>query len=133
MRRFHKILTEEFDWRACSGDETDDQSGEHAITVLPWRAREVRSWGDTLDKLHLTSRFPNGIRATVGSFPHPRFDPQLTLNGGSKIETHMNVPVKGLPVNFYDPQWFATLTRSQRSALDVQPHLDLNFAPQFIE
>jgi hypothetical protein len=112
---------------AMSGDETDHTHGQvrYAVTKLPWRSTAVKGLLKTLDLVHLSSRFSSTGRAKRGAFPHRR-----TLS--SRIEQDAT-PVRGLPRNFYDPDWLHTLGKHERRALNVQDEVDLSLEPAVLK
>ncbi|EFI27285.1 hypothetical protein CC1G_14757 [Coprinopsis cinerea okayama7 len=125
-----------FNWECCSGDESEGPGPNRprykrrAITTLPWRAQWLREVMDVLDKLHLVLRFPDGVHATPGRFPTPRFDP-AALDPSRKIEeTVYAAPRHGLPGNFYDEVWLREENfQSQRKALGRDNDVIIEISP----
>ena len=81
------------------------------------------------DDLHLSMRFHPGRHRTVGNLPHTRV---LQLSD-QREERGFSAPVKGLPENFYDPDWLEDLDEHQKRNLDLQPGVDLTFPSRIIE
>lgn len=131
MQNFGK-LWENIPWYGCSGDETDSRRVPHChmITKLPWRAPAIRAWMQILDDLHLHTRFVSGLRATPGNFPYVRVEP---TKQAVRNERGMAQVVKGLPINFYCPDWLADLDEYDRHALAAEPAIDLAFSPNIIQ
>lgn len=132
MARFSKVWDDTNLW-ACSGDEIDPSTDEHVITTLKWRNPALRERMETLDRLHLTVRFPDGKNASAGNFVATRFDPLLRDNPEMKPERYNAKPPKGLPENFYNIEWLAGLTSAERHKLKMQPPLDFTFSNEILE
>jgi hypothetical protein len=122
MNRFRAIF-EQLPLEAMSGDETDHRGPDrrYNITTLSWRSPAIRAWMQVLDDLHLSTRFTQGKRTTAGKFPHAR------VQALGRNERHLDVPVKGLPSNFYNPDWLSSLDDYDRKDLRIQPAVDLTF------
>ena len=114
---------EKIPWQACSGDETDTPGDRYVITNLPWRASEARPWMQVFDDLHITARFRPGRCRTVGHLPHTR----VLQSSDQREERGFSAPIKGLPKNFYDPDWLENLDEHQKHNLNMQPAVDLTF------
>ena len=104
-----------------SGDESDHQRGqrEYAIVHEMWRNNTLlTNWLRILDLLQLHMKFNGMGRAARGNWPRVRklSSPRPELAGK---------PVAGLPLNFYDPAWYAALRDTQRAELRAQSELDL--------
>ncbi|KAL0945368.1 hypothetical protein HGRIS_000866 [Hohenbuehelia grisea] len=115
-------VMESLPWTAMSGDDTDHRNDDLSyIKAHPkWRSkdRDITDFFDTLDALHLSTRFADDGRPLPGQFPHRR-------KKSSREELVGNVPPH-LPVNFYDAKWLRNSKR--REELEVQPPVDLNFS-----
>ena len=103
-----------------SEDEGDHVNGEFRYVIInpPWRSSLVTSFLRLFDKIHLSSRFTSLGRPKRGAFPHRRF-PSRRVGQSRK-------PVPGLPRNFYDETWLASLEEFERDALNIQPERDLS-------
>jgi hypothetical protein len=128
MKRFRPVF-QSLPMAAMSGDETDHRGTErrYIITTLPWRSAAIRDWMQVFDDLHLTMRFTNGDRATAGKFPHTR----IALP--NRKERCLDAPVKGLPRNFYDDDFYARLNKLERKELNAQKPIDLTFTPEVLK
>lgn len=121
LESLYKFFSSRLDWRWCSGDLTDSD-GEQAITSFVWRSAALRAFFRRLDLLGLVLRFPDGVHASSGQFPTPRYDP--TENGLERIlEPHRGGVVKGLPLNCYDTDWYNALDDEDK--LDLDPMSDV--------
>ncbi|KAI1783900.1 hypothetical protein LXA43DRAFT_902667, partial [Ganoderma leucocontextum] len=109
-------------WEVCSGDESEsgksDDDGYYAVTTLPWRSREVIQWCGPFDVVSLLNHYKSDGKAKRGNLPRQR------RRGGTRVD-RKSVPVKGLPLNFYDAAWLDTLHDDARKALDIQPSMEL--------
>ncbi|KAL6299909.1 hypothetical protein BKA93DRAFT_741554, partial [Sparassis latifolia] len=109
---------------AMSGDESDHLGGgrggqrQYAIVKEEWRNDVLTPWLRTMDLLQLHTKFNEMGSAAPGNWPRVRKPSMRTVNPGC--------PVAGLPANFYNPQWLATLRRSQIEQLDIQPAMNVN-------
>ncbi|KAJ3539644.1 hypothetical protein NMY22_g4643 [Coprinellus aureogranulatus] len=130
---FYDIMANRLTWRACSGDEEDDEicqitgKNRHIITTLKWLSEEARDWMRQLDWIDLCRRFPDGQRSTSGNFPDPRYDPRDLPEREACPERFNNGVIKGLPENFYDEDW---LVGVDRDALNMQGSIDLTYPPE---
>ncbi|KAF7972056.1 hypothetical protein HWV62_19201 [Athelia sp. TMB] len=102
------------DVNGTSSDESDHESGHgdptYFISHKHWRSPEVTKALRTLDALHLATRFKECHEATSGSWPHIRTT-YAPLHS-------QRPPVCGLPLNFYNPEWYLAL--QENSPLDYQ-------------
>ncbi|KAF8969051.1 hypothetical protein BDZ97DRAFT_1654284 [Flammula alnicola] len=114
-------------WEAVSGDETDHRLGNnrYAITSLPWRARWIHQWMVVFDRLHLATRFQSG-RATAGAFPRVR------VANRYREDQECATPVRGLPRNFYDPDWLLRQDKGFIRWLDIQAEIDLRIPMELL-
>lgn len=126
MQRFEPVW-KIMPWYGVSGDETDHASNRHeeqfAITHLPWRSQdsEVTQWFRTFDYLHMSLRFTVDDRPGPGRFPRVRVPSR-------RQEQRNKTPPKGLPINFYDPGYLASLDDFERKKLRMAPRMDLSFS-----
>ena len=115
-----------------SGDETD-RCGTQPITgqrkflvVRPgWRSQEVTKWLRVIDNLYAIHRFSADGRASRGNWVRHRID-------SGKVDSDQ-LPVSGLPENFYDPAWLQGLSQEERNYLDVQPRVGLGHSVEVLE
>jgi hypothetical protein len=128
MKRF-SALFKHLSVEAISGDETDHRNGQprYAITTLPWRSPDIRQWMQTLDDIRFSARINGGNRIRGGNFPRPR----VFLS--NRKERHLDSPAKGLPRNFYNNDWFASLDKYDQEALHCKPAEDLTFTPEVLK
>ncbi|KAL0957382.1 hypothetical protein HGRIS_001184 [Hohenbuehelia grisea] len=116
-------VMESLPWTAMSGDDADHRKDDlRYIKAHPtWRSKmhNVTQFFETLDALHLSTRFADDGRPLPGQFPHRR-------KKSSREELFGSVP-HGLPENFYDAQWLEKSGR--REELGIKPPVDLNFSP----
>ncbi|KAF6759027.1 hypothetical protein DFP72DRAFT_844793 [Ephemerocybe angulata] len=133
MGAFHTILKHQLSWRGCSGDETDTEHGEPKrviITTLPWRAKWMRLWMQEIDDLYKAGRFEGRLKATVGNFPHSRFEPgKLDPTKEVLTEARHFKPVAGLPRNFYCEDWLKTLDEGHVRALEMKEEMLFELPP----
>lgn len=122
LNRF-KYIMQRMSHEVMSGDESDNDMGVFAIKVLPWRSKDTKvvHWFRTLDHLYLSTRFTTADRPKSGPLPHKRV---MT----SRIDHESSTP-KGLPRNFYDPNYLSSLDVQEREQLEIQDAVDLSFPP----
>lgn len=109
-----------------SADESDydDEGNVHyVVNQLPWRAGDLTQYVRALDVLHLSTRYKSSGRRMPGPLPHFRSTTPKRIDAGA-------TPVPGLPCNFYDKDWLATLDESELHALRIQDfEIDLHIPP----
>lgn len=107
-----------------SGDETDygwqgpENRKPRHVVVIDWRNPEVLLFFRILDALYTSTRFENDDKVDSGRFPNTR----VRSNAVVKAKV-----VRGLPQNFYNPEWLKLLTTSEIDDLEMQPSVELNF------
>ena len=111
-----------------SGDEMDTVHGRVIPTRLSWRSREVDEWFQHLDALYMSTRYNAEGRPKRGAFPTYR----QRRNVRPRDEVH-GAPVPGLPENFYDSDWLASLAEEDRIDLDVQPAISLEISDRLMQ
>ena len=79
----------------------------YVIRKLEWRSAELMRFLRTLDLLHLSTRFTSKGRPTQGNWPRHRVE--------GRVVDDTSPVIKGLPLNFYDPDWFLDLDPEQRA------------------
>ena len=130
MARFEKYIEildrgggmseDEPDWRSASGKIANSY-----IVVRPaWRSEEITSWLQVIDNVYLARRFTADGRVTPGNWIRNR------VRSGRVDRTA--VPIKGLPVNFYDKEWLMSLPPKKRRALRVGEASDLTHTKEMI-
>ena len=115
-----------------SGDETD-RCGRQPIrgqrkflVVRPgWRSKEVTDWLRVIDNLYTTHRFSVEGRASRGNWVRHRID-------SGRVDWNQ-LPVGGLPENFYDLAWLQGLSREEKDRLNVQPRVSLEHSAEVLE
>lgn len=99
-----------------SEDEAENQfEDDQAIKIFhtvegPWKDSNVTAFLHTLDRFALQDRIASGqpnqaLQARVRSHRPPR-------------NSHTRHAPRNLPINFYDPEWLATLSPAARLALN---------------
>ncbi|PCH45159.1 hypothetical protein WOLCODRAFT_168110 [Wolfiporia cocos MD-104 SS10] len=120
LHKFIPVL-ERMGKEGMSGDESDHQGGQRQYAIMreTWRNNTLLTkWLRILDLLQLHMKFNGMGRAARGNWPRIRKLSSTRPKLAGK-------PVAGLPLNFYDPEWYAALRDTQRAELGVQPQLDL--------
>jgi hypothetical protein len=80
----------------------------YRVRRVPWR----RDLTNIVELLERERRVDKSVFEPQGSQPVPRTrDPQAPAS--------TRIPVHGLPLAFYDRQWYDSLTREQREELEV--------------
>ncbi|RXW15482.1 hypothetical protein EST38_g10376 [Candolleomyces aberdarensis] len=133
MKCFEDLFRNQLPWQACSGDESDERRLDRAlrITKLPWHAKRIQDWMETLDRLHVALRLNDNGRPATGKWPRLRVDPELGDPPVVLMECFKDSPVKGLPPNFYNQRWLRTLTALEVNRLEIREPLDNPF-PDYI-
>jgi hypothetical protein len=94
-------------------DEGDARGNKPCDVLLQrWRSKELGELFQTLDDLHLASRWDDGHYG-LGRFPHRR------VRGQFKLDPRSAPP--GLPSNFYSQEYLEGLSDFELEALDVKP------------
>ena len=111
---------DEPDWRSASGKVP------HTYFVVrpAWRSEDVVPWLQVIDNVYLARRFKADGRVTAGNWIRNR------VRSGKVDQTA--VPIKGLPVNFYDKEWLTSLPPKKRRALNVGEASDLTHTKEMI-
>lgn len=126
LKTFWKYATPE----VMSGDETDhDWNGPrnqqpHHVFIIDWRNPEVLVFFCILDGLYFSTRFEHDGRIDAGRFPNTRLRCNTVVKG--KV-------VRGLPENFYNPEWLKLLTPTEIADLEMKASIELNFAPETLK
>jgi hypothetical protein len=105
-----------------SADEAEHDDGQFRYVIVnpPWRSTLITPFLRLFDKIHLSTRFTSLGRPKRGAFPHRRIP--------SKRIDHSSKPVPGLPRNFYDKTWLASLDESEIANMDIQPDCDVTIS-----
>lgn len=106
---------DEPDWRSTTGGAKTPK--DYFVVRPAWRSQEVTAWLRVMDNVYLARRFTSDGRVTRGSWIRNR-KPSNRVN-------HEATPIKGLPLNFYDEGWLASLPPKQRRRLRAKKPLDL--------
>lgn len=132
MGRFKKYIDILAEGGGMSDDEPDPRSttaraGEsrNYFVIRPvWRSREVTSWLRVMDQVYLYHRFAADGRATRGKWARNRLQSNKVDRAGQAT--------KGLPANFYDKDWLASLSSKSRRRLDIKEAIDLTHTEQMM-
>jgi hypothetical protein len=112
-----------------SGDESDrnaKQTDKKYFVLRPvWRSQEVTRWLHVIDLVYLSNRFAADGRATKGNWVRDRVR-------STRVDKESK-PIPGLPYNFYDQNWFGTLTPEEKQALRVGEEIDLSHSEEIIQ
>ena len=118
---------------AMSSDHTDTEAPTRYKQLIrartPWRATDVADLMETLET------YPSG-RGPVGNKPHPR------TSALHRAPTSTRKAMPKLPINFYDPHWYAARSEAEKAELAVGkaakiptllPHVSVFVLRQYIE
>ncbi|KAJ3503848.1 hypothetical protein NLJ89_g8249 [Agrocybe chaxingu] len=109
-----------------SGDESAHDGGhnQYTITTMAWRNPALRNFFKVLDWLYLSTRFEDtSHRAGRGAFPRRR----VMVN---RMDTYVLNAVKGLPINFYNPPYIASLDPVSLRELSAKPPVEIAISPE---
>jgi len=132
MGRFRKYV----DILAEGGGMSDDEPDPHSTTtqvkasrkyfvIRPvWRSREVTNWLRVMDHVYLDHRFAADGRATRGKWTRNRVQ-------SNKVDQTAQA-IKGLPANFYDKVWLASLSSKKKRRLNMEEAIDLAHTEEMI-
>ena len=101
-----------------SSDESDAEGGhtKYWIKIRPWRSRELNQY---LQRIDLDANHTN-----IYGKPRPGNPPRSRKKrANATLSDRRAVP--GLPINFYDETWLATLENRDRKALKSKPAFTL--------
>jgi hypothetical protein len=109
-----------------SEDESDHggnggavQGRRYKIVKLQWRSLEATKWLRTMDLIYAGTKINEDNTRGPGNQSRPRYP---------SSKKQLGRPIKGLPRNFYDPRWLATLTPRKLEELRVQPEISIEFS-----
>ena len=107
--------------KCCS--ETEKLPDKSLIKIpLPWRSSKFNLLAQKLDKIHVHKKIN-----TKG----PKYIQNYTIENLCAVSTSttpyefFDVP-RNLPINCYTPDYFHTLTETQKLLLNLQPPIDLD-------
>lgn len=99
-----------------SSDDTDKEENVYLVKRLEWRSKSMIYYLRTVDADYNLYNGYGNIRA--GNRPRPRKrHPQPNFSNRKAVP--------GLPRNFYDDNWYGTLTETQKIILGAKPAIDL--------
>lgn len=110
--------------QGMSSDESESDDGMERrqkclINVLPWRHRDLTPYLKRIDKdVNLQNQY--GHRR-AGTQPRVR----LRHSPQKQAALSKREAVPGLPFNFYDSTWYATLSPRDKTLLRTKPPMDL--------
>ena len=130
FRRYVDILA---DGGGMSDDEPDPRSktaqakaaGKYFVIRPMWRSREVTNWLRVMDHVYLSRRFAADGRATRGAWTRNRVQ-------SNKVDQTARA-IKGLPSNFYDTAWLASLSPKEKRRLDIKEAIDLTHTKEIMQ
>jgi hypothetical protein len=109
-----------------SSDESDYEGGSKAKTrvrSMPWRAREITSLLKTIDDSASTTNAAGGQKAG---------NPGLKRTRERLPKVSRRKAKRGLPVNYYDPDWYRQLSAQERMELGSLPEKPFPYAEQIV-
>lgn len=112
------MLIEELGPEGMSSDDSeidDDARKVFPVRRMPWRSKEVEKRLIQVDKDYNTTNAYGNLRA--GNPPRHR-----TRRYAMKVSRRK--PAAGYPLNFYDRNWYAALTKSQQEDLSATDSVD---------
>ncbi|KLO06160.1 hypothetical protein SCHPADRAFT_895681 [Schizopora paradoxa] len=116
---------------SMSDDERDGVGiyGERRFRIIEqeWKHPDLTYWVRILDGLYISTRFNEAGKPTPGNWPRIRLPPAPNAPKSKKL------PPSGLPRNFFNPEYLASLYPYQLARLQVKPPRKLEFPPELIE
>lgn len=100
-------------------------SRKYFVIRPAWRSSEVASWLRVMDRVYLDLRFAADGRATRGKWTRNRIQ-------SSKVDQTAQA-IKGLPINFYDKVWLASLSPKKKRRLDMTEAIDLAHTEEMMQ
>ncbi|KIK20285.1 hypothetical protein PISMIDRAFT_657625, partial [Pisolithus microcarpus 441] len=104
---------------SMSSDESDHEGhhGEATYYILDkdWRSKQVTSWLQMLDSLHLRLQYNGSWQVTASAWPHFRM---------TSLHESRGSPVKGLPIDFYCHNWYGAQNAFVKEQLQVKNQSD---------
>lgn len=117
-----------------SGDESDHHNptsrrgdNRQYFRVRPaWRNPGISAWLDIFDKVYISLRYDGAEeRASRGNW--------IRLRTSTNKEDSTSMPITGLPMNFYAPNFVRKLKPKQQAALNMKAPIDLDHTQDMIE
>lgn len=99
-------------------------SRQYFVIRPAWRSPEVTNWLRVMDHLYLGSRFAADGRATRGKWTRDRVQ-------SNKVDQAAQA-IKGLPENFYDKVWLASLSPKKKRRLNVKEAINLTHTEEIM-
>lgn len=119
------------DGGGMSEDEPDPRSvalpsttRKYFIIRPAWRSQQVTDWLRVMDNVYLDHRFAADGRATRGKWTRNRVR-------SNKVDQTAEA-IKGLPGNFYDEAWLASLSPKKKRRLRIQEEIDLTHTEEMM-
>ena len=112
------MLIEELGPEGMSSDDSeieDDGRKVFPVRRMLWRSKEIERRLNQVDKDYNTTNAYGNLRA--GNPPRHR-----TRRNALKVSRRK--PAAGYPLNFYDCNWYATLTKAQQEDLSAKGSVD---------
>jgi hypothetical protein len=102
------------------GSTTSWKKGPRKYFVIRpvWRSQEVTDWLRTIDLVYLDTRFAADGRPMRGRWVRDRIR-------STKVDQAAQ-PINGLPLNFYDKAWLASLSTKRKRRLEIQGRINLD-------
>ena len=102
------------------GGESGAVQGRRYKIVKPqWRSPEATKWLRTIDLIYVGTKINEDNTRGPGNQFRQRYPSSKSQKGH---------PIMGLPRNFYDARWLATLPPRKLEALRVQPEISIEFS-----
>ena len=112
------MLIEELGPEEMSSDDSkidDDRRKEFKVRRMPWQSKEIEKRLIQVDKDRNTTNAYGNLRA--GNQPQHRIRRNV-------MRVSRRKPSAGYPLNFYDYNWYAGLTKSQQEDLSAKDSVD---------
>ncbi|KAK0488158.1 hypothetical protein EDD18DRAFT_1359844 [Armillaria luteobubalina] len=104
-----------------SSDESDAEGGPYIVKRRTWRSEELTQLLDIIDSSYDRKNIYGNARP--GNRPHVRMRRR-------RATASERAPIRGLPLNFYDRDWYQLLTNVEKQLLRPEPEMEL---PAFAE
>lgn len=132
MGRFREYVDILAEGGGMSDDEPDPrsttartkESGKYFVIRPAWRSLEVTNWLRVMDRIYLYHRFAADGRATRGKWTQNRVQSNKVDRAGQAI--------KGLPANFYDKDWLASLSPKKKRRLNIKGAINLTHTEEML-
>lgn len=131
MQRIQREIFPYLTPAVMSGDEEDFsylpprglKCKRFIVRSMDWRNPVAVEFFRVLDALYFSLRYSDDGKWSRGHFPDERLRCDRTGHGSA---------VRGLPRNFYNPAWLATVDPLQIEMLDMQPSVNFNFSQDIL-